>query len=90
MCAIWSGPLANCAARERSNWSPVNKKVEITAQNLSEYLGAEKYRYGKAEETDQVGAATGLAWTEAGGDTLSIEVSILPGKRKAHPDWEVG
>lgn len=57
-------------------------KVEITDQNLSEYLGAEKYRYGKAEDTDQIGAAMGLAWTETGGDTLVIEVSVLPGKGK--------
>jgi ATP-dependent Lon protease len=55
-------------------------KVVITTRNLEHYLGPEKYRYGRAEETDQVGVATGLAWTEAGGDTLSIEVSLLPGK----------
>ncbi|WP_124727059.1 endopeptidase La [Staphylospora marina] len=58
------------------------KKVVITARSLEQYLGAEKYRYGRVEETDQVGVATGLAWTEAGGDTLSIEVSLLPGKGK--------
>ncbi|QKG84066.1 endopeptidase La [Kroppenstedtia pulmonis] len=58
------------------------KKVVITAKNLPQYLGAEKYRYGKAEETDQIGSVTGLAWTAAGGDTLTIEVSVLAGKGK--------
>ncbi|SFJ42694.1 endopeptidase La [Thermoflavimicrobium dichotomicum] len=58
------------------------KKVVISTRNLPKYMGPEKFRYGRAEETDQVGVATGLAWTEAGGDTLSIEVAILPGKGK--------
>lgn len=58
------------------------KRVIITPTNVHTYLGPEKYRYGIAEQEDQVGAATGLAWTEAGGDTLSIEVSLLPGKGK--------
>lgn len=58
------------------------KRVVITPNNLHEFLGPEKFRYGVAETEDQVGAATGLAWTEAGGDTLSIEVSLLPGKGK--------
>jgi ATP-dependent Lon protease len=52
----------------------------ITRQSLPRYLGIQRYDYGVAEENDQVGVATGLAWTEAGGDTLSIEVTILPGK----------
>ncbi|EGK14800.1 endopeptidase La [Kroppenstedtia eburnea] len=58
------------------------KRVVVTAKNLSKYLGPEKFRYGKAEETNPTGAATGLAWTAAGGDTLTIEVSVLPGKGK--------
>jgi ATP-dependent Lon protease len=58
------------------------KKVIVTAKNLPQFLGPEKFRYGKAEEEDQVGAATGLAWTATGGDTLTIEVSVLPGKGK--------
>ncbi|SFS99066.1 endopeptidase La [Marininema halotolerans] len=58
------------------------KKVVVTAKNLPQFLGAEKFRYGRAEETDQIGAVTGLAWTAAGGDTLTIEVTILPGKGK--------
>jgi ATP-dependent Lon protease len=56
------------------------KSVTLTTDQLPEYLGPVKYRYGLAEEQDQVGAVTGLAWTEVGGDTLVIEVSIVPGK----------
>lgn len=58
------------------------KKVIITPKNLETFMGPERYRYGRAEENDQIGVATGLAWTEAGGDTLSVEVSLLPGKGK--------
>lgn len=58
------------------------KRVVITPKNVSSFLGPEKYRYGIAETEDQVGAATGLAWTESGGDTLSIEVSLLSGSGK--------
>ncbi|MBE3586219.1 endopeptidase La [Desulfofundulus thermocisternus] len=54
-------------------------KVRITVQNLEHYLGTPKYRYGAAEQEDQVGVATGLAWTEVGGDTLAIEVTIYRG-----------
>jgi ATP-dependent protease La len=56
--------------------------VTITADRLADYLGPEKFRYGLAEQEDQIGAATGLAWTEVGGDTLIVEVSILPGSGK--------
>ncbi|OAT82221.1 endopeptidase La [Desulfotomaculum copahuensis] len=55
------------------------KKVRITMQNLEQFLGAPKYRYGVAEQEDQVGVTTGLAWTEMGGDTLAIEVTVYPG-----------
>ena len=56
------------------------KKYSVKKEDLTEYLGAPKYRFGLAEERDQVGAATGLAWTEVGGDTLPIEVTIMPGR----------
>ena len=56
--------------------------VTITKGNLQDYLGAPKYRYGLAETEDQVGVATGLAWTEVGGDTLAIEVTVVPGSGK--------
>ncbi|QFT90093.1 Lon protease 1 [Bacillus sp. THAF10] len=58
------------------------KRVVITEKNLAEFLGKPKFRYGQAEVEDQVGVATGLAYTTVGGDTLSIEVSVSPGKGK--------
>ncbi|UJL44986.1 endopeptidase La [Virgibacillus sp. NKC19-16] len=58
------------------------KRVVITEKSLEELLGKPLYRYGLMEQEDQVGAATGLAYTAAGGDTLSIEVSHYPGKGK--------
>lgn len=55
------------------------KSVRATVQNLTQYLGAPRFRYGVAEKDDQVGTATGLAWTETGGDTLNIEVTLYKG-----------
>ncbi len=57
-------------------------KVAITAKNLSKYLGVPQYRYGTIEDVDEIGVATGLAWTEAGGELLAIEVALVPGKGK--------
>lgn len=56
------------------------KRVIVTENNLQNFLGKEKFRYGQAESENQIGAATGLAYTTAGGDTLSIEVSVYQGK----------
>ncbi|MFT8242762.1 endopeptidase La [Roseomonas sp. BN140053] len=56
------------------------KKVAITRKNLEKYAGVRKFRYGEAELDDQVGAVTGLAWTEVGGEILTIEAVLLPGK----------
>ncbi len=58
------------------------KTVKVTVKQLEEYLGAPKYRYGEAESEDQVGVVTGLAWTEVGGEILSIEGVMMPGKGK--------
>jgi ATP-dependent Lon protease len=54
--------------------------LTINAQNLAEYAGVKKFRYGLADETDQIGAVTGLAWTESGGDLLTIEAVKMPGR----------
>jgi ATP-dependent Lon protease len=59
-----------------------DKKIRATVHNLSNFLGIPKYRYGLTEEKDEVGITTGLAWTEYGGELLSTEVSIMPGKGK--------
>ena len=56
--------------------------IEATKENLEEYLGVPKFRYGEAESEDQVGVVTGLAWTEVGGELLTVEGVILPGKGK--------
>ncbi len=58
------------------------KRVVVTERNLEDLLGKKKYRYGQAELKDQVGVATGLAYTSVGGDTLQIEITITPGKGK--------
>jgi ATP-dependent Lon protease len=62
--------------------SSERKRVIINDKNINEYLGKAKFRYGQAELEDQVGVATGLAYTTVGGDTLQIEVSLSPGKGK--------
>ncbi len=59
-----------------------SEKLVITPDNISEYLGVRKYRYGLADEKDQIGQVTGLAWTEVGGELLSIEAEIVLGKGK--------
>jgi ATP-dependent Lon protease len=58
------------------------KTVKITLENLEDYLGVPKYRYGEAELEDQVGVVTGLAWTEVGGEILTVEGVMMPGKGK--------
>lgn len=58
------------------------KRIVVTEKNVVEFLGKKKFRYGEAEHQDQIGVATGLAYTAAGGDTLAIEVSLYPGKGK--------
>ena len=66
------------------------KKVRVTRQNLQKYLGVPRYRYGAAEKHDQIGVATGLAWTESGGDLLSIEVTLMKGKGKMTLTGQLG
>jgi ATP-dependent Lon protease len=58
------------------------KKVTLKPAGVEKYLGVRRFRYGRAEETDRVGLATGLAWTEVGGELLTIEAATLPGKGK--------
>src|SRR4029079_14154451 len=56
------------------------KTVDVTEATLADYLGVPKYRYGEIEEADQVGVVTGLAWTNVGGELLTIEGAMMPGK----------
>ena len=60
--------------------SKQKKSVAVTAENLNDYLGVEKYRYGEIEAEDLVGVVTGLAWTDVGGELLTIEGTSMPGK----------
>lgn len=71
-----------CRKAARMIVAGTKKRVVVTAKTLEDMLGKPKFRYGMAEVEDQIGAVTGLAWTEAGGDTLTIEVSVVPGKGK--------
>ena len=61
---------------------PVSEVVKVTSQNLEKYLGVKRFRYGLAEENNQVGQVTGLAWTEVGGELLTIEAVTMDGKGK--------
>jgi len=67
-----------------------DKKVSITPRNIEKYLGVKRFRYGRAEEYDQVGQVTGLAWTEVGGELLTIESAIVPGKGKMIHTGQLG
>jgi len=58
------------------------KSVTVTAANLADYLSVPKYRYGEIEDEDQIGVVTGLAWTDVGGELLTIEAAMMPGKGK--------
>ncbi|NKD86921.1 endopeptidase La [Haematospirillum sp. 15-248] len=66
------------------------KKVAVSPKNLEKYAGVRKYRYGEAELEDLVGVVTGLAWTEVGGDLLSIEAVTVPGKGKFTVTGQLG
>ena len=66
------------------------ERIEVTSANLDKYAGVRKYRYGEAELEDAVGVVTGLAWTEVGGELLSIEAVTLPGKGKVAATGKLG
>jgi len=69
---------------------PQDKKILITPKNLDKYLGVRRFRYGLAEEQDQIGQVTGLAWTEVGGELLTIEAALVPGKGKLTHTGQLG
>ncbi len=68
----------------------VKSKINISQRNLEKYLGVKKFRYGTAEDYDQVGQVTGLAWTEVGGELLTIEATAVPGKGKTVSTGHLG
>jgi len=67
-----------------------NKKVSISARNLDKYLGVRRYTFGMAEKKNQVGQVNGLAWTEVGGELLTIEAATMPGKGKMTTTGKLG
>ena len=67
-----------------------DEKVVVTPENLEDFLGVKKFRYGLAEKEDQIGVVTGLAWTSVGGDLLSIEALRLPGKGRMKTTGKLG
>jgi len=69
---------------------PSDKKVTVNAKNLDKYLGVRRYDYGMAEQQNQIGQVTGLAWTEVGGELLTIEAVKLPGKGKMIQTGKLG
>jgi ATP-dependent Lon protease len=74
---------------EKSEKAP-DKLVSITSKNLDKFLGVRRFRYGKAEEENRVGHVTGLAWTEVGGELLTIEAAVVPGKGKLQHTGQLG
>lgn len=82
------GEIARKAAREIYEGNKTC--VKITAQNLEKYLGKEKYSFDKKNDTDEIGIVRGLAWTSVGGDTLEIEVNVMPGKGEFQLTGQLG
>ncbi|TAN68224.1 MAG: endopeptidase La [Methylobacter sp.] len=69
---------------------PRKTKVVVNSENLDKYLGVKRFHYGLAEEKDQIGQVTGLAWTEVGGELLTIETAVIPGKGKHSATGKLG
>ncbi|HEB57794.1 MAG TPA: endopeptidase La [Gammaproteobacteria bacterium] len=69
---------------------PEKNKIVVSGDNLKEFLGVQRFRFGLAEEKDQVGQVTGLAWTEVGGELLTIETALMPGKGKTNLTGQLG
>jgi ATP-dependent Lon protease len=69
---------------------PTDKKVTVDSKNVEKYLGVKRFRFGSAEEKNQVGQVTGLAWTEVGGELLTIESAVVDGKGKFVQTGQLG
>ena len=65
-------------------------KVRVTPRNLEKYLGVKRFRFGRKEDEDRIGQVTGLAWTEVGGDLLTIEAAVMPGKGRPSYTGQLG
>jgi ATP-dependent Lon protease len=69
---------------------PRKSRVTVMPKSIEKYLGVRRFRFGKAEENDQIGQVTGLAWTEVGGELLTIEAAVVPGKGKLTHTGKLG
>ncbi|MBK9657972.1 MAG: endopeptidase La [Rhodanobacteraceae bacterium] len=87
--AVGKAVAVGGAARPKVKAKPAGA-VAINSKNLGKFLGVRRFQYGQAEEKDEVGLVTGLAWTEVGGDILSIEASIVPGRGKLIQTGQLG
>lgn len=76
--------------QENTEKSKKNNKIVIDCDNIDKYLGVKRFRYGLAEEQDRIGQVTGLAWTEVGGDLLTIEAALMTGKGKLTYTGQLG
>ena len=79
-----------CRKAARPLYEGDKEKIKVTEQNLEKFLGKEKYSFDKKNDTDEVGIVRGLAWTSVGGDTLEIEVNIMPGKGEFQLTGQLG
>jgi len=79
-----------CRKAAREIYEGNKKAVKVTEQNLNKYLGKPKYDFDKRNEQDEIGVVRGLAWTSVGGDTLEIEVNIMPGKGEFNLTGQLG
>jgi len=69
---------------------PSIKSIDVVPESLEDLIGVQRFRFGRADEDDRIGQVTGLAWTEVGGDLLTIETAIVPGKGKATKTGQLG
>ena len=90
-CATWNERSPR-SCRKLARRKAENKSVpqRITAESLNKYLGPPQFLSTLSEETDEIGVATGLAWTEGGGDIMPIEVTIMPGKGSVQLTGQLG
>lgn len=79
-----------CRKAARPLYEGEKEKIKVTEQNFEKFLGKEKYSFDKKNDTDEVGIVRGLAWTSVGGDTLEIEVNIMPGKGEFQLTGQLG